>query len=121
MSGLLAELPVRASALARMAKRLTRGNTSAAQAALNTVPSSLPTAAPRWPPSANGSSAGNATNVSRALAIHGGGSNAIQAALPAQGVPDQECRPNVVVMLTSHKTGTAQGRCVGGAWQGAQE
>lgn len=113
MSSLMAEVPVRASALARMAKRLARGSASTAQADQAAARPSLRAAA---------GSPINATNTSRALAIHSASRGGGMAALPAlQGSDaDQECRPNVIVVLTSHKTGTAQARCDsrGGASRG---
>lgn len=117
--GLFASLPVRAAALARMAARLARRR--------NSLALSPPAAAATLPSLVHQHSSlggGGSGSRGRAASVSGGdlGAGAVassggraEAPAPQGQVEQEECRPSLIVVLTSHKTGTAQARC----WRGA--
>ncbi|KAI3429324.1 hypothetical protein D9Q98_005419 [Chlorella vulgaris] len=104
----LSSVPVRAAALARLAKRIMGG----APAVLRSMPPQT-MAKPAAPAAeAAGSSGTSAFGVNASSSgVDDDGIRGVTIP-PASDDDGGECHPELIVMLTSHKTGTAQAGCI---------
>ncbi|KAL4856779.1 Propionyl-CoA carboxylase alpha chain [Chlorella vulgaris] len=104
----LSSVPVRAAALARLAKRIVGGEPAVRR---STPPQTMakPATPAAEPTGASGTSASGVS--ARSSGVDDDGIRGVTIP-PASDDDGGECHPELIVMLTSHKTGTAQAGCI---------